>query len=375
MDEYQSRLTLGFPTIHNEIGEVRDFLPQLVRVAAGAGANVMLETGYGSRLGQTPADYVEGSDWVRFVPRPTAFEADVVLMLRPSDDALDALRAGTTFLSMLHFPTHPTRARLLKERGIQAIALDLIVDDEGRRLVENMRAVAWNGLRTAFGILENIRGGLADPSRGPIRATVLGAGLVGKHAVEAATKYGDVDRAFRLSATPGVEVTVLGRNMTGDRDYMKRRLAVTDVLIDATMRDDPSRPLIDNVLLGHLPELSVVVDLAVDPYLPDDRPPVARGIEGIPRGDLDTYVFAPDHPAWDRLPLEVDTRNRRWVASCYSWPGISPVDCMKHYGRQIEPLLRTLLRRGGAAFLRADGDHYERALYRASLAAWVDRIG
>lgn len=377
MDEHQQRLTLGLPRIHNEEGEVRDFLPDVVEAAADSGADVVLETGYGSGLGRRPADYLGSPVSVRFGDRSAAFRADVVLMLRPSDDALDALAAGTTFVSMLHFPTHPDRARWLKERGIHAIALDLLVDDDGTRMVENMRAVAWNGLQTGFDVLERIRGGLDNPGRDPVRVTVLGAGLVGKHAVEAATKFGDIERARRLTTAgaPGVEVTVLGRNMTGDRSYMRHRLRLTDVLVDATLRDNPSQPLIDNALLGELPELSIVVDLAVDPYLPDDRPPVARGIEGIPRGDLNTYVFPPDHPSWDRLPAGIATDNRRWVASCYSWPGIHPIACMEHYGRQVTPLLRSLLARGGGAFLRADGGLYERALYRGSLAAWVDRIG
>ena len=377
MDEHQQRLTLGLPCIHNEEGEVRDFLPEVVHAVADSGADVVLETGYGSRLGRRAADYTGSSGSVRFVDRSAAFRSDVVLMLRPSDDALDSLPSGATFVSMLHFPTHPDRARSLKERGIHAIALDLLVDDDGSRMVENMRAVAWNGLQTGFDVLERLRGGLAEPGRGLVRVTVLGAGLVGKHAVEAATKFGDIERADRLGAAgaPGVEVTVLGRNMTGDRSYMRHRLRVTDVLVDATLRDNPSRPLIDNALLGDLPALSVVVDLAVDPYLPDDHPPVARGIEGIPRGDLNTYVFPPDHPAWDRLPVGIATRNRRWVASCYSWPGIHPVACMEHYGRQVTPLLQSLLARGGGSFLRADGGLYERALYRGSLAAWADRIG
>jgi hypothetical protein len=39
---------------------------------------------------------------------------------------------------------------MLADRSIDAISLDLIRDDDGRRLVENLRSVAWNGIASAF---------------------------------------------------------------------------------------------------------------------------------------------------------------------------------------------------------------------------------
>ena len=55
---------------------------------------------------------------------------------------------------MLHFPTRPARVAMLRELGIEGIALDMIANDEGRRLVENLRSVAWNGVASAFAALE-----------------------------------------------------------------------------------------------------------------------------------------------------------------------------------------------------------------------------
>ena len=92
------------------------------------------------------------------------------------------------------------------------------------------------------------------------------------------------------------------QNLSGNEAYFRRRLAQTDILVDATARRDTSRPLFPNAWLGWLPDHAVVCDLAVDPYLLDDDPPVVRGIEGIPQGNLDQWEFGPDDPAWDRLP-------------------------------------------------------------------------
>ena len=202
----------------------------------------------------------------------------------------------------------------------------------------------------------------------------MGAGLVGKHAVEAATKYGNRDRAHELDGLglAGVEVTVVGRNVTSNPRTMRERFMRTDILVDATQRSDPSTPLIPNEWLGWLPQHAVVCDLVVDPYVLNANPKTVRSMEGIPRGNLDQYIFMSDDPKWDAtVPKEIDSKNRRAAATCYSWPGVHPEDCMKLYGHQLDPMLKTLFQRGGAEALRPDGDFAERALYRASLKAWT----
>lgn len=368
------QITLGLPCIRNEPGEVREFLPDFVAEMSAAGIEILLEWGYGSRMGYHWEDYVRVATRAHRVSREEAFAAPIVMMLRPSDDALSLLNAGSTFISMLHFPTHKQRARAFKERGVDAIALDLIVDGEGTRLVENMKAVAWNGLDTAFSVPERIRSMPYLSSEEPFRVTILGAGMVGKHAVEAATKLGSIERARKAPRDfAGVEVVTVGRNLSRNADYMRQRLSQTDILVDAARRSDPSVSIVPSTWLCYLPPTAVICDLAVDPFLPGDSPPVVPGIEGIPSGDLDRYVFGPTDPVWDDAGRPI-TADRRWVASCYSWPGLFPVESMKHYGFQIEPLLEQLARRGGSRFLRADGSRLERALYGASLEAWKSEI-
>ncbi len=367
-------MTFGFPRMRKERGERRDFLPGLIRAVAHRGCRVLVETGIGSGMGYTDADYLATSPLVEVTDARGTFSADVVVTLRAPDDLLDLLQPAATLVSMLHFPTRPARIERLASMGLEAIALDCIVDDDGRRLVENMRAVGWNGLEAAFDALSRTHPGLTDRSRGPIRVTVLGAGEVGKHAVEAATKYGSLerDRIFGELRLPGVIASVVGRNVTSRFADMRALLAHTDVLVDATQRSDPSRPVIPNRWLAVLPPGAVICDLVVDPYQPDTVPPTVRGIEGIPQGDLDQWTFFPDDPAWERtIPPGVSTRHRRTVVSCYSWPGVHPEACMRRYERQLAPLLVALAQRGGVRGLRADRGVLERALRRASLRSWT----
>jgi alanine dehydrogenase len=116
----------------------------------------------------------------------------------------------------------------------------------------------------------------------------------------------------------------------------------------------------------------VICDCNVDPYLLEADPPTVRSVEGIPQGDLDRWKLSPDDPAWGDVPAQIPHANRRWVVSCYSWPGVHPHACMQLYGDQLEPLLRTLFQRGGVSGLRTKGEFHERALWRASLRTWLE---
>jgi alanine dehydrogenase len=365
-------LSFGFPRMHREAAERRDFLPPLIASLASTGCDVVVERGIGSGMGFGDHDYLAAG--ARIGDEAAAYAQDVAVVLR-SPARFDLLRPGTTLVSMLHFPTRPGRVADLVERGIEAISLDSIEDDDGARLVVNARAVAWNGLEAAFQALSRTWPALETTERPPVRVLIMGAGLIGKHAVEAATKFGDTFRAAWYGALglPGVEAITVGRNLTGCERYLRARLSTVDVLVDATQREDPSRPLIRNAWLGLLPQHAVICDLVVDPYLLDADPRTVRGIEGIPQGDLDRYVLPPDDPAWDRVPSGIPIGERRTVASCYSWPGVHPRECMELYGRQLEPLLGTVLERGGIRGIRANGTPAERALHRASLRAWIER--
>jgi alanine dehydrogenase len=115
----------------------------------------------------------------------------------------------------------------------------------------------------------------------------------------------------------------------------------------------------------------VICDLAVDPYLLDNRPPIVRGIEGIPQGDLDQWEFGREDPAWDRLPPGIPTEQRRTVVSCYSWPGVRPEACMEAYGSQLTPLLKTLIWYGGLPAIGPGVSFHGRALWRGSLRHWL----
>jgi alanine dehydrogenase len=335
---------------------------------------VYIEEGYGSRSGFRFEDYKRANPSIQRCSREEAFQQDVSMILRsPKPDEFQLVRPGNTLIAMLHYPTRPIRVARLQKLGINAISMDSIANDDNDRLVENMKAVAWNGLEAAFDWLEKCWPGLLRPDGKPIQVLIIGTGMVGKHAVEAATKLGNLERNndHLASNGPGAVAMAIGRNISTNPATMESLFRRADILVDATQRRDASTPVVPNDWIAYLPDHAVIVDLAVDPYILESAPPVVRGVEGIPQGNLDQYLFHPDDSKWDGLvPASIPSRHRRTTVTCYSWPGVHPEACMQHYGRQLEPLLDHLFTKGYDG-LSIHGDYFERALYRGTLKAWL----
>lgn len=366
-------LAFGFARMHLEAGERRDFLPDTIALLDKMDAPVVLETGYGSGMGFKEADYIAAAPRARFVSHAEVFAQDCIVVLRCPDEAdLRQLKPGACLISMLHYPTRPARTAMLRTLGIEGISLDSLKDDVGRRLVENLRAVAWNGIEAAFRTLRTLypSPGFESPHRPPIQVTLLGSGAVGIHVMQAAIRYGDLtlwkDMVDREA--PGVQVTTVDYDTTSHPSIMLDLLRRTDLLVDATQRLDASRPVIINEWIAALPQHAVLLDLSVDPYDCNITPPVVKGIEGIPHGNLDQYVFSPDDPVYSQIPECIPTTHRRYSVSCFSWPGIHPKECMATYGKQIQPIFRTLIEKGGVQNIDARGRFFERAIRRAMLS-------
>jgi len=360
--------------MHKEAGERRDFLPAFTAFLDRAGATeIVVEEGYGSGMGLTADDYLRASSKVRVGDYATCLGQELVAVVRcPGDEALRQMSRGAVLLSMLHYPTRPGRVALLRELGIRGVSLDGLVDEQGVRLVQNLEAVGWNGVQAAFKELSAHLHRFAEPGRRPVRTVIMGPGHVGAHAARAAIHYGDpaLRTALAKRGVPGVMVTLIDYDLTGQENMMLDLLEHTDLLVDATSRPDPSKHVVPNAWVGALPEHAVMLDLSVDPYDFTCNPPEVKGIEGMPEGTLDQYVFQPGDPVYARMDPRIDRTHRRTALSCYSWPGVNAKVCMEIYGNQVEPIARVLLECELDTLDPERGRFFERVVARAEVNRW-----
>jgi alanine dehydrogenase len=350
----------GFLSMEFESEEKRDFRPSFFAGLKNLKQDILLDYDYGKKLGYSNKDYLDTGCSIRFVDRKEVLNADCVFSVRtPGLEELKYMKEGAIIVSMLHYITHEKRNRYLEQKGVKMIALDSVTDDFGTRMIQDFSGTVKNAFEAAYQDFF-----LEYKSRNPVNVLVLGTGEIGKIAV---------DTAVNQTNRP-IIVTAIGISVTSNREYLSELIKKTDILVDATKRQNTSKIIVSNEMVGLLPEHAFIIDLSADDYDTSIGPIQVKGIEGIPTGNLGQFVFRPDDPIYDKIPKEVSTKNRRVVISCYSWPGVNPIACLDRYEIQIEPFIRTLSTIDYDSFQELSNDLYERALYRATYSSFLESL-
>jgi alanine dehydrogenase len=363
---------MGFPKMHKEESEKRDFLPQIFEDLKDYPVDILLEEGYGVRLGYAPEDYLQSNENIRFEPYEKVFKSDVIIVLRcPENEEIKLINEGSILISMLHYETRETRNRLLMERKINCFSMDAMTNDENERILVNFKGTSRAGSRIAFEELKKRTNEFKTILDKVINVSILGVGSVAANSAKAFEELGD--KEF-LSTDRGLMIQMLPRTITQNYEILRDVIEKTHILVDASKRPDPSKTIIANELLGFLPEQSVILDLAADPYNEKIKPIQVKGVEGIPTGTLDKFVIEPDDEMYDTIPQSVSSDNRRVVISCNAWPGIDAKDCIELYGRQLLPFIDVILSNNIEELDIKSRNMYERSLVRASLDYYMNTI-
>ncbi|MBW9145405.1 alanine dehydrogenase [Clostridium sp. CM027] len=369
--------TIGFPRMHKEINEKRDFLPTFFDILQKEKVKIFLEEGYGSALGYTKEDYLNKNSTIQFVSNKESYEKDIVVVLRsPEFEQIDYMKEGSILLSMLHYPTRATRVEKLKEKGIFAVSMDSIRNDFSERIVVDYEGTSGNGINAAFTELAKNYKNTCIEERKPIIVSIMGMGRVGLTAARLAGKYGNnkANEDILKEKTKGVLVKMLPRNITDDKNHMIEILKNTDILVDATTRDDATEYIVSNELLGYLKEHSIILDLTSDPYLSDVFPIQVKAIEGVPHGTLDKIVIYPADDEYSTIPKCLKSLNRRTVVSCNAWPGVNPKGCMDLYGKQLVYIVQNLIGYSVDNFDLYNNDYFNRSIYRGTIECFEESL-
>src|SRR3989338_550399 len=363
-------------------GEIRVFTPEGANAfAQNLNATAVISRDYGKTMGINFSSYQTVNLKITNDDMQVARESNAIFSLKyPAQNILDNIRTGSLLVTMAHFHTRPNRVKYLNQRGISTISLDGIVDNRGKRLVENLNAVAWNSADVLFDYLEK-----TNPlffRRKFFKALILGSGAVGQQATDSLIHLGNRERK-KIHPIKSL-VLIIGRNVVGDRIFLHKLLKETDILVDATNRNDPSVPLLMNSDLSYLKENAIILDLTADSYDPFEvkncmQRSMVKAIEGIPTGDANKFIFSREDPKYaSSIPRDIPAKVRRLTISHGSWPAIKPSESMVHYENQLIPLIRSFMEVSDNiqnAYLLLNPksvNPLERALYRGTLRAYVE---
>lgn len=359
--------SIGFPKMHKEESEKRDFLPEFFKNLKDYDVNIFLEEGYGERLGYTSENYLQCNNTIKFVSIDNIYKKDLIVVLRcPEPEEINIMKEDSTLISMLHYETRETRNKLLMERKINCFSMDSLTNDENERILVNYRGTSRAGSRIAFEELKKRTNNLENIKNKVINVTIIGLGAVAANSAKAFEELGDKE-FLSDDNERGIIIHMLPRTITKNYESLKNIIERTDILVDASKRPDPSKIIVSNELVKTLPQHAIILDLTADPYNDKIKPMQVKGIEGIPTGTLDKFVIETDDDLYDTIPKSINSINRRVVVSCNAWPGIDAKDCMGLYGRQLMPFIDVILSKDIQNLDINSKNMYERSLKRASL--------
>jgi alanine dehydrogenase len=248
---------------------VREFVAHghSVAVQTGAGAAIGLDDAQyraaGATLVDDAADLFRGADMIVKVKEP-----------QPAECAL--LRPGQLLYTYLHLAPDPGQTAALVKSGAICVAYETITGaNGGLPLLAPMSEVAGRmAIQAGAAHLEKSKGGMGVllggvPGVAPGHVTILGAGVVGTHALQVAVGLGarvavldrNVDRLRQLDLVFGNRITTLYSNAQS----VEEQVLAADLVVGGVLIPGAAAPrLVTRAMISRMKKGAVVVDVAID---------------------------------------------------------------------------------------------------------------
>ncbi len=251
--------------------------PSAVREAVAHGHTVLVETQAGAGIGAGDDVYRAAGAEVVGSAADVFRRADLIVKVKePQAGERAMLRDGQVLFTYLHLAPDPAQAKDLLASGAICIAYETVTSPTGGLpLLAPMSEVAGRlAVQAGAHCLEKPAGGMGTllggvPGVAPGRVLILGAGVVGTNAAQAATGGGahvvvvdkSVDALRRIDAMFNGRATTLFSN----RDNIEREVQRADLVISGVLVPGATAPkLVDRALIARMKPGSVIVDVAID---------------------------------------------------------------------------------------------------------------
>ena len=269
-------------------------LPREIKRVVESGYKVVAEKSLGLRMGISDAEYREaGASITR--DRSRVFTQDIVVKLKPPLSEEFRLMNNNILFSMLHAEQNPNFVEMMDKVNVKAIAMELIRNRAGERLVQCTDISGEQGMIMAFH--------LAKKSPADCKILVLGYGAVSSG-------------ALNIAMALGAKVKILRKSEYG---YIKHFIRNVDILVNGLSwpkdKRDNREYLVTKSMLPLMSPHGIALDLSVDYPNP---------IESC-------------HPTYINKPTYIV--NGITHISIFGYPGLAPISSSARYSRQVLPLL------------------------------------
>jgi alanine dehydrogenase len=252
--------------------------PLGVKSLVAEGHRVFVETGAGAEAGHSDGDYESAGATTVYSHMEVYARADVALgVTAPEPAAYHLLRPGQVVLAFWALPAvRPEDVGLLLAKQVTAVGLEVIEDDDGHApVLTSMSEIAGRlAVVIGSGLLLNEFGGKGivlsgAPGVPPATVVVLGAGVLGRSAAQAALGMGaQVVLLDRSVAHLRGALSELGRpvpTMVATPPNVERALSFADLVIASpALRGERAPLVVTRAMLRSMRPRSVIMDLSID---------------------------------------------------------------------------------------------------------------
>lgn len=269
-------------------------LPKEVKKLVEAGHKVFVEKGLGVGIHVGDDQYKEAGAKIVATAK-SVFNKSIVVKLKPPLPQEFKLLKNNLLFSMLHAEQNPSYVRAMDEKGVKAIAMELVCNNAGERLIQCSDISGEQGMIAAFYLSE----------RSPCDCNILVLG------------YGGVaSGALRVAFSLGANVKILRKSKYR---HIKDVLRNTDIVVNGIQwpkeKRDRKEYLITRDMLGLLNKGAIILDLSVD---------FPNPIECCRPSPHSKPVYIVD-----------DVK----CMSIYGYPRLVPISSSQQYSKQVLPIL------------------------------------
>ena len=251
--------------------------PASVREFVAHGHAVLVQAGAGAAIGLDDAQYRAAGATLADSAQEVFAKADMIVKVKePQPQECAMLRPGQLLYTYLHLAPDPEQTAALVKSGAVCVAYETITGvSGGLPLLAPMSEVAGRmSIQAGAAHLEKSKGGMGVllggvPGVAPGHVVILGAGVVGTHALQCAVGAGarvsvldkNVDRLRQLDLVFGNRITTLYSNAQSVEDSV----LAADLVVGGVLIPGAAAPkLVTRDMISRMKKGAVVVDVAID---------------------------------------------------------------------------------------------------------------
>jgi alanine dehydrogenase len=251
--------------------------PASVRELTSNGHAVLVQSGAGAAIGLTDEQYIAAGATLAATAAEVFEKSEMIVKVKePQPQECAMLRPGQILYTYLHLAPDPEQTDALIQSGAICIAYETITGPGGGLpLLAPMSEVAGRmSVQAGAAHLEKSKGGMGIllggvPGVPAGHCVILGAGVVGTHALQMAVGMGakvtvldkNIDRLRQLDLVFGNRIHTLYSNVqTVEEAVLDADLVIGGVLIPGAA----APKLVTRAMVGKMKKGAVLVDVAID---------------------------------------------------------------------------------------------------------------